>query len=879
MNDTSNPVNKKTKETKTNKETTVVTNFGTISTKHISVLPLRDVVIFPHTVLPLFVGRKRSILGIEHAMKHGNYIVLAAQKNSKIDDPALSDIHRMACFAKILQLLKLPDGTIKILVEGLLRVNITKLTEKSDILLGDIKLIQTELGTDKKIEPLRRTLLSSFESYVKQHKKIPNEVIASLSDMDDMERLADTVVAHLNVSVDMKQKMLAMTDLIERYEYALTLLEGELDIQQAEKRILSRVKRQIEKTQRDHYLNEQIKAIQKELGEDDEGALVDELDKKIKAAQMPKEALDKAKSELKKLKMMHPMSSESTVSRNYLEVLVQLPWKKKSKLNLDLNKAQAILDADHNGLEKVKDRIVEYLAVQQRVDKIKSPILCLVGPPGVGKTSLGQSIAKATGREYVRMALGGVRDESEIRGHRRTYIGALPGKILQNLTKSGVKNPLFLLDEIDKMGADWRGDPASALLEVLDPEQNHTFQDHYVEVDFDLSDVMFVATSNSLNIPPALLDRMEVIRLSGYTEDEKTDIALKHLLPKQLQLNGLLPAELQIDESAVRVILRHYTREAGVRSLERELGKICRKVVKNTVLGNHSNLSNSSFKEENTNKTPIKSANKLSKHTQTYPIDTTLPCIKVSADQIEQYLGVKKYNYGLAEKNNQIGQVAGLAWTEVGGELLTIEAVSMPGKGVVVRTGSLGNVMKESVDAARSVVRARASVLGIADEVFDKKDLHIHAPEGATPKDGPSAGIAMTTAMVSALTGIAVRADVAMTGEITLRGEVLAIGGLKEKLLAALRAGIKTAIIPCENMKDLADIPNNVKDGLSIKPVQWIDQVLELALETKPTPLLTDIKVNNTAINKVDTPVNNLEIPLLKAIKPNRRIKKPLKTV
>ncbi|MEN9911758.1 MAG: hypothetical protein RI956_202, partial [Pseudomonadota bacterium] len=767
MNDNSKPP--ADKKSKANKAKPLAITPNTVPSKSIPLLPLRDVVVFPQTVLPLFVGRKRSILGIEYAMKNGNYVVLAAQKNSKVDEPAVSEIHRTACLAKILQMLKLPDGTVKVLVEGLLRVNISRITEKIDILVCDTKVLNTESLSDQSLEVLRRTVLNSFEQYVKQHKKLPNEVVASLSNMQDTERFVDTVVSHLNVSVDMKQKMLSMTNLVSRYEYALTLLEGELDIQQAEKRILSRVKRQVEKNQRDHYLNEQIKAIQKELGEEDDGALLDELDKKIKAAHMPKEALDKAKAELKKLKMMHPMSSESTVSRNYLEVMVQLPWKEKSKLNLDLNSAQAILDADHNGLEKVKDRIVEYLAVQQRVDKVKSPILCLVGPPGVGKTSLGQSIAKATGREYVRMALGGVRDESEIRGHRRTYVGALPGKILQNLTKAKVKNPLFLLDEIDKMGADWRGDPASALLEVLDPEQNHTFQDHYIEVDFDLSDVMFVATSNSLNIPPALLDRMEIIRLSGYTEDEKTDIALNHLLPKQLQLNGLLPSELQLDESAVREILRHYTREAGVRSLERELGKICRKVVKRAVL-NTKNTATISLKAEAVSKKP----KKLPINTN---IDTVLLCTTVSAADVETYLGVKKYSYGLAEKNNQVGQVAGLAWTEVGGELLTIEAISMPGKGLIVRTGSLGNVMKESVDAARSVVRSRANLLGIADDAFEKKDLHIHAPEGATPKDGPSAGIAMTTAMVSALTGIPVRADVAMTGEITLRGEVLAIGG------------------------------------------------------------------------------------------------------
>jgi ATP-dependent Lon protease len=801
-------------------------NNTTVSTpnSNIPLLPLRDVVIFPHTVLPLFVGRKRSILGLERAMPTGGYVVLAAQKNAKADEPALGDIHSIACLAKVLQMLKLPDGTVKVLVEGVSRVKITRLEEDGDVLVCDTQVLTTEAGEEQELQALKRALLDAFDTYVKQHKKIPNEVVASLGGMDDYERLVDTIVAHLNVTVELKQKALALTHLTERYEYALGLLEGELDIQQAEKRIRGRVKRQMEKNQRDHYLNEQVKAIQKELGDADDEAAIDELEKKIKSVGMSKEAFAKSNAELKKLRMMSPMSSESSVSRNYLDVMVGLPWKKKSKINLDLREAQKILDADHDGLEKVKDRIVEYLAVQQRVSKVKSPILCLVGPPGVGKTSLGQSIAKATGREYVRMALGGVRDEAEIRGHRRTYIGALPGKILQNLSKVKVRNPLFLLDEIDKMGGDYRGDPASALLEVLDPEQNHTFQDHYVEVDFDLSDVMFVATSNSLNIPPALLDRMEIIRLSGYTEDEKVDIAIKHLLPKQMALNGLLAGELSVDESAVRAILQYYTREAGVRGLEREIGKICRKVVKLAVLTNGGSVA-------------VKNKQKPQ------ATDSVITCTLVTADQIVDYLGVKKYSFGLAEKANQVGQVAGLAWTEVGGELLTIEAVVMPGKGVVVRTGSLGDVMKESVDAARSVVRSRAAKLGIADEAFEKKDLHVHAPEGATPKDGPSAGIAMTTAMVSALTGIPVRADVAMTGEITLRGEVLPIGGLKEKLLAALRAGIKVVIIPHENKKDLADIPDNVKQGLDILPVQWIDQVLAIALEYPPVSLVEEASV------------------------------------
>ncbi len=830
-------------------------NNTNVSIPHLSIplLPLRDVVIFPHTVLPLFVGRKRSILGLERAMAAGGYVVLAAQKNAKADEPALNDIHRIACLAKVLQMLKLPDGTVKVLVDGVSRVKLTRLEEDGDVLVCDVETLLTEGGEELELQALKRALLDAFDTYVKQHKKIPNEVIASLGGMDDYERLVDTIVAHLNVSVELKQKALALTHLTERYEYALGLLEGELDIQQAEKRIRGRVKRQMEKNQRDHYLNEQVKAIQKELGDSDDEAALDELEKKIKAAGMSKEGLAKANAELKKLRMMSPMSSEASVSRNYLDVMVGLPWKKKSKINLDLREAQKVLDADHDGLEKVKDRIVEHLAVQQRVDKVKSPILCLVGPPGVGKTSLGQSIAKATGREYVRMALGGVRDEAEVRGHRRTYIGALPGKILQNLSKVKVRNPLFLLDEIDKMGGDYRGDPASALLEVLDPEQNHTFQDHYVEVDFDLSDVMFVATSNSLNIPPALLDRMEIIRLSGYTEDEKVDIGIKHLLPKQMVLNGLLPGELSVDESAVREILQHYTREAGVRSLEREIGKICRKVVKLAVLTNGALV---------TAKGKKKAA----------ATDSAIACTVVTAAQIADYLGVKKYSFGLAEKTNQVGQVAGLAWTEVGGELLTIEAVAMPGKGVVVRTGSLGDVMKESVDAARSVVRSRAAMLGIPDDAFEKKDLHVHAPEGATPKDGPSAGIAMTTAMVSALTGIPVRANVAMTGEITLRGEVLAIGGLKEKLLAALRAGIKTAIIPHENKKDLTDIPSNVTQGLEIVPVQWIDQVLAIALEKAPVPLVKENSAKVELSNSVSPLV--LSAPLVSS-KQSNRVRKP----
>ncbi len=653
-------------------------------------------------------------------------------------------------------------------------------------------------------EALRRAIVSQFDQYVKLNKKIPPEILTSLAGIDEAGRLADTIAAHLPLKLDQKQHILEMLPVVERLEHLLAQLEAEIDILQVEKRIRGRVKRQMEKSQREYYLNEQVKAIQKELGEGEEGADLEELEKRIEAARMPKEAKKKADSELKKLKLMSPMSAEATVVRNYIDTLIALPWRKKSKVNNDLSNAERVLDEDHFGLEKVKERILEYLAVQQRVDKVKAPILCLVGPPGVGKTSLGQSIARATNRKFVRMALGGVRDEAEIRGHRRTYIGSMPGKILQSLTKVGVRNPLFLLDEVDKMGMDFRGDPSSALLEVLDPEQNHTFADHYVEVDFDLSDVMFVATSNSLNIPPPLLDRMEVIRLSGYTEDEKVSIAQRYLLPKQKKNNGLRDGEIEVTEAAIRDIIRYYTREAGVRSLEREVSKICRKVVKMLLLK----------KAEG--------------------------AVKVDASNLDTFLGVRKYDFGLAAKENQIGQVTGLAWTEVGGDLLTIEAAVMPGKGNVIRTGSLGDVMKESVEAARSVVRSRSRRLGIKDEAFEKQDIHIHVPEGATPKDGPSAGGAMTTALVSVLTGIPVRADVAMTGEITLRGEVLPIGGLKEKLLAAHRGGIKLVLIPEENVKDLADIPDNVKNSIEIVPVRWIDKVLELALERVPEPLVEE---------------------------------------
>ena len=766
-------------------------------------LPLRDVVVFPHMVIPLFVGRPKSIKALELAMEADRRIMLVAQKTAAKDEPAVDDMFAVGCVSTILQMLKLPDGTVKVLVEGQQRAAVEKITDAETHFVATVKPV-AENEADRQsseVEALRRAVMQQFDQYVKLNKKIPPEILTSISSIDDPGRLADTIAAHLPLKVDSKQTVLDLDDIRARLENLFEQLEREVDILNVDKKIRGRVKRQMEKNQRDFYLNEQVKAIQKELGEGEEGADIEEIEKKIKLAKMPKEALKKAEGELKKLKLMSPMSAEATVVRNYIDVLTGLPWSKKTKIKHDLTLAEDVLNEDHYGLDKVKDRILEYLAVQQRVDKVKAPILCLVGPPGVGKTSLGQSIAKATGRKYTRMALGGMRDEAEIRGHRRTYIGALPGKVLQGLTKIGTRNPLFLLDEIDKLGTDFRGDPSSALLEVLDPEQNHTFGDHYVEVDFDLSDVMFVATSNSMNIPPALLDRMEVIRLSGYTEDEKTHIALKYLLPKQMKNNGVKDEELLITEEAVRDIVRYYTREAGVRSLERELSKICRKVVKGLLL------------------------------------KKMTPKVTVDGSNLNDFLGVRKYTFGLAEKQNQVGQVVGLAWTEVGGDLLTIEAVAMPGKGVISRTGSLGDVMKESVEAARTVVRSRARRLGIRDDIFEKRDIHIHVPDGATPKDGPSAGAAMTTAFVSALTGIPVRGDVAMTGEITLRGEVTAIGGLKEKLLAALRGGIKTVLIPEENAKDLQDIPENVKNGLEIVPVKWIDKVLEIALEKMPTPL------------------------------------------
>jgi len=766
-------------------------------------LPLRDVVVFPHMVIPLFVGRPKSIKALEIAMAAERAIMLVAQKAAAKDEPVVSDMFEVGCLATILQMLKLPDGTVKVLVEGQQRACVNRIDDGETHFVANVTPVMAEVDTtnENEIEALRRAVMQQFDQYVKLNKKIPPEILTSISSIDDAGRLADTIAAHLPLKLENKQLVLDLSVVKDRLENLFSQLEREVDILNVDKRIRGRVKRQMEKNQRDFYLNEQVKAIQKELGEGEEGADIEEIEKKIKAARMPADARKKADAELKKLKLMSPMSAEASVVRNYIDVLVSLPWSKKTKIKHDLINAEGVLNEDHYGLEKVKDRILEYLAVQQRVDKVKAPILCLVGPPGVGKTSLGQSIAKATGRKYVRMALGGMRDEAEIRGHRRTYIGALPGKLLQNLTKVNTRNPLYLLDEIDKLGSDFRGDPSSALLEVLDPEQNHTFNDHYVEVDFDLSDVMFVATSNSMNIPPALLDRMEVIRLSGYTEDEKTNIAIKYLIPKQLENNGLKKEELLIDETAVRDIVRYYTREAGVRSLEREISKICRKVVKALQL------------------------KKLK------------PQVNVNDKNLHDFLSVRKFNYGRAEQQNQVGQVVGLAWTEVGGDLLTIEAAIMPGKGKITCTGSLGDVMKESVEAARTVVRSRSVGLGIKDEVFEKKDIHIHVPDGATPKDGPSAGAAMTTALVSAITGIPVRSDVAMTGEITLRGEVTAIGGLKEKLLAALRGGIKTVLIPEENLKDLQEIPDNVKEGLEILPVKWIDKVLELALERVPMPL------------------------------------------
>jgi ATP-dependent Lon protease len=764
-------------------------------------LPLRDVVVFPHMVIPLFVGRPKSIKALETAMEAGKGILLVAQKSAAKDEPEADDLYPIGCIANILQMLKLPDGTVKVLVEGAQRARLDHVEDQTALFVADVTPLAADEGPDHEVEAMRRAILAQFDQYVKLNKKIPPEILTSLAGIEEPGRLADTIAAHLPMKLELKQEILELFDVGARLEKLLSQLETELDILQVEKRIRGRVKRQMEKSQREYYLNEQVKAIQKELGEGEEGADLEEMEKKIRDAGMSKEALAKANAEFKKLKLMSPMSAEATVVRNYIDTLLGLPWKKKSRVSKDLSLAEKVLDKDHYGLERVKERIVEYLAVQQRVEKLKAPILCLVGPPGVGKTSLGQSIAKSTNRKFVRMALGGVRDEAEIRGHRRTYIGSMPGKILQNMSKVGVKNPLFLLDEVDKLGMDFRGDPSSALLEVLDPEQNHTFQDHYIEVDFDLSDVMFVATANTLNIPAALLDRMEVIRLSGYTEDEKVNIAQRYLLPKQLKNNGVKREELTVTEDALRDIVRYYTREAGVRALEREISKICRKVVKSLVLKKRKNK------------------------------------IIVNAKNLDKFLSVRRYSFGMAEKENQVGQVTGLAWTEVGGELLTIESVAVPGKGKTLTTGKLGEVMQESIQAALTVVRRRSKSLGIPEDFYQKNDIHIHLPEGATPKDGPSAGIGMTTALVSTLTGIPVRADVAMTGEITLRGEVLPIGGLKEKLLAAVRGGIRMALIPEENVKDLVEMPDTLKSRIEIRPVKWIDQVLELALERMPQPL------------------------------------------
>ena len=764
-------------------------------------LPLRDVVVFPHMVIPLFVGRPKSIKALEVAMETGKGILLVAQKSAVKDEPEAEDLYGIGCVANILQMLKLPDGTVKVLVEGTQRAHVDSIESRDEMFVAIARPVNVEEGVDHEVEALRRAVISQFDQYVKLNKKIPPEILTSIAGIEEAGRLADTIAAHLPLKLEQKQEVLEMFDIRLRIERLLSQLETEIDILQVEKRIRGRVKRQMEKSQREYYLNEQVKAIQKELGEGEEGADYDELEKKAKAAGMSKEGMVKVQSELKKLKLMSPMSAEATVVRSFIETLINLPWRKKTRIIKDLAEAGKILDKDHWGLEKVKERIIEYLAVQQRVDRLKAPILCLVGPPGVGKTSLGQSIATATGRKFVRMSLGGVRDEAEIRGHRRTYIGSMPGKILQNMTKVAVKNPLFLLDEVDKMGQDFRGDPSSALLEVLDPEQNSTFVDHYVEVEYDLSEVMFVATANTMNIPAPLLDRMEVIRLSGYTEDEKINIAQRYLLPKQMKTNGLKKTELTVAESALRDIVRYYTREAGVRALERDISKICRKVVKTLLLK--------------------KSQKKLA----------------VTARNLDKFLGVRRYSFGMAERENQVGQVTGLAWTEVGGELLTIESVALPGKGKTITTGKLGEVMQESVQAALSVVRKRARSLGIADDFYQKSDIHIHLPEGAIPKDGPSAGIGLCTALVSVLTGIPVCCDVAMTGEITLRGEVLPIGGLKEKLLAAVRGGLARVLIPEENVRDLAEIPDNIKNKLEIIPVKWIDQVLELALERLPQPL------------------------------------------
>ena len=774
-------------------------NAKRIQSREIAVLPLRDVVVFPYMVMPLFVGRDKSIRSLDKAMESGKQLLLVAQKQADVEEPTVDDVYDVGTIVNIIQLLKLPDGTVKVLVEGQQRAKILKL-EDNDFFSAEIEPIETTWGDEKEIEVVRNAALAEFENYAKQNKKIQPEVSNALAGITDADRLSDTLAAHLPVAVRNKQEVLERANIQERFEYLLGLMESETDLLQVEKRIRGRVKKQMEKSQRDYYLNEQIKAIQKELGDSENGGIdeIEQLRQKLEEARLPREAKEKVEAELQKLKMMSPMSAEATVVRSYIDWMLQVPWYKRTKVKKDIAKAQEILDADHYGLERVKERILEYLAVQSRLNQLKGPILCLVGPPGVGKTSLGQSIANATGRKYVRMALGGVRDEAEIRGHRKTYIGSLPGKLIQKMAKVGVKNPLFLLDEIDKMSSDMRGDPASALLEVLDPEQNSKFNDHYLEVDYDLSDIMFVATSNSMNIPGPLLDRMEVIRLSGYTEDEKLNIAKRHLVAKQMERNGLKSNELVIEDSAILDIIRYYTREAGVRNLEREISKICRKAVKNLLL------------------------------------NKKLKSITANAKNLHEFLGVRRFEFGRADTQNRVGEVTGLAWTEVGGDLLTIETASVIGKGKLTYTGSLGEVMKESIQAAMTVVRSRAEKLGIADDFHEKRDIHIHVPDGATPKDGPSAGIAMCTALVSCLTGNPVKSEVAMTGEISLRGKVLPIGGLKEKLLAAHRGGIKTVIIPKDNVKDLEEIPDNVKSNLTIHAVETIDEVLAIALENSP---------------------------------------------
>lgn len=795
---------------------------STVERLHMPVLALRDVVVYPHMVIPLFVGRAKSIKCLDAAMDNDKQIFLVAQKDATLDDPTEADLYKVGTVATILQLLKLPDGTVKVLVEGGKRASLGSFTETDKTFMAYVDLIPTPEMDSREQEVFLRSAINQFEGYIKLNKKIPPEVLTALSGIDDPARLADTMAAHMPLKIEDKQKVLEIFDVTQRLEYLMAMMESEIDILQVERRIRSRVKKQMEKSQREYYLNEQMKAIQRELGElDDAPDEFETINRKIEAAQMPDEAKTKASAELAKLKMMSPMSAEATVVRSYIDWLTQVPWKARSKVKKNLAHAEEILNADHYGLDKVKERILEYLAVQQRVNKLKGPILCLVGPPGVGKTSLGQSVAKATGRKYVRMALGGVRDEAEIRGHRRTYIGSMPGKIIQKMAKVGVRNPLFLLDEIDKMASDFRGDPAAALLEVLDPEQNAAFSDHYLEVDYDLSDVMFFATSNSLNIPAALLDRMEVIRLSGYTEDEKLNIAKQHLVGKQMERNGLKKGELTIEDSAIIGIIRYYTREAGVRSLEREVSKLCRKAVKQILLGKSGKS------------------------------------VTINQANLEEFLGVQRFDYGKAEDSNRIGQVTGLAWTEVGGDLLTIEAAAVVGKGKLTHTGSLGDVMKESIQAAMTVVRSRAEALRINEDFYEKRDIHIHVPEGATPKDGPSAGIAMVTALVSSLTGNPVRADVAMTGEITLRGEVLPIGGLKEKLLAAHRGGIKRVLIPHDNVRDLKDIPDNVKGDIEIRAVKWIDEVLELALQepTARMSVITEEKTSTKAKKSQKNPV------------------------